>query len=97
MGPEWLSMYHKDHIAVDALFQKPGKSQERLHQTDNCWCTKTAQHTHLPKPTESAQEPHQCCKLRPSSPLQKIIIVIPPPAGCSDLFVVSQCPANGVA
>lgn len=52
MGPERLSVYHKDHIAVDALFQKP---------------------------------------------LQEIVIVIPPPAGRSDLFVVSQCTANRVA
>lgn len=28
MGPEWLSVYHKDHITVDALFQKTGKSQK---------------------------------------------------------------------
>lgn len=57
MGPERLSMYHKDHIAMDALFQKPGKSQEGLHHPSNCWYTKTTQHTHPPEPTEGAATP----------------------------------------
>lgn len=97
MGPERLSVYHKDHIAVDALFQKPGKSQEGLHHPGNCWYTKTTQHTHPPEPLRMRSNPNSAASSAPCSPLQEIIIVIPPPAGCSDLFVVSQCTANRVA
>lgn len=54
----------------------------------------SAHPAHL-NPLRVHSKPHQ--RSTPSSPLQEIIVVIPPPAGCSDLFVVAQRTANGVA
>lgn len=43
--PERLSVYHEDHITVDALFQKPGESQERMLHLGKSRGIKTTQHT----------------------------------------------------
>lgn len=89
MGPERLSVYHKDHIAVDALFQKTGKSQK------GCIIQATAGSprplstpTHL-NPLRVRGKPTSAPSFAPSSPLQEIVIVISPSAGCSDLLIVS--------
>lgn len=34
MGPEGLPVHHKEHIAVDALIQKPGGEEEGREQVE---------------------------------------------------------------
>jgi hypothetical protein len=102
MCPEWLSVHDEDHVAVDALFQKPGEGGKGVliaphlaspGQPQACCAGRCTQPRPAPalSPAPPTTAPASC------SPLQEVVVVIPSPAGGGDLLVVAQGPADGIA
>lgn len=89
MCPEGLPVHNKNHIAMDALLQKPERGMRR-----GCSVCDSPQSQHSsPHPTVPL---HAHPALHPISPLQEVVVVVPPPAGGCHLLIVTQGPANGV-